>query len=867
MFTDIEGSTRLWEQEPVRMHRALAAHDDLSRRLVRQHRGEVVKMTGDGVHAVFADPVDALRAAIGLQLALADPAATANVALRVRCGLHTGSDSRRGRDFYGTAVNRAARVMSAAHGGQVLVSSAVAALIRDRLPAGVGLRDLGAVRLRDLREPEVLFQVDHPELRREFPALRALAATPHNLPLPLTSFVGRDRELADARALLSATRLLTLVGIGGLGKSRLSLELARAVRDEYIDGVWFVELAAVSDPRLVPHAVAAVLGVKEEGQQGLAAALRAFVANRKLLLVLDNCEHLAQACADVARALLEAGPDLRIVATSRERLGIQGEQTCQIAPLAVPAPGEAAESVASYAAVRLFVERAQAVRPDFQLDAGNSAQVANICQRLDGIPLALELAAARTSALSVAAIAARLSDRFRLLRQGDRTALPRQQTLRALIDWSHDLLDERERTLFRRLSVFAGGFTLEAAETLAADETMPAADIVDLAARLVEKSLVVHDAAGERYFMLETVRQYADELLAERGERRATQARHLEHYVGLAEAARTELAGAAQRAALTRLDRELDNIVAAHRCCDTADDGAALGLRLVSSLMLYWIHRGKFELGRRVTAEALGRSQAQAPGLDRCRALFRAGQLALLAGGYDESVRYLQESLDLARTLDVPAAASAVLAPLAVAAIHQGRLDTARAYLVESRALAEQLGDKRNLAVALNETGQLDRIEGGLPSARVNFQAALALARALADRESVAVALLNLAMVELSSHSPASAASAARMLGEVHAIVDDMGSRHTAPALLDVAAVLAARRMHWDSAARLFVAAKAMAVEIGLRAHPADEAFLAPVVAQTRTRVGEAGWQEAAARPAALADGLREVARIVADES
>ena len=846
------------------MQQAITAHDDVSRQLVREHGGEVVKMTGDGVHAVFSHPVDALRAAVALQIALADAAATGGIELRVRCGLHAGSDSRRGHDFYGTTVNRAARVMSAAHGGQILVSNAVAELVRSSLPDDFALHEIGAVRLRDLAQPEIVSQVLHPRLRRDFPALRSLASTPHNLPQSLTSFVGRDRELADVHALLSSTRLLTLLGIGGLGKSRLSLELAREVLDEYVDGVWFVELAPLADPQLVPQAVAQALGVKEDAGQSALQALQMFVRERRLLLVLDNCEHLAQACAELTRALLEAGAGVAILATSRERLNIRGECTYQLPPLAIPARDQAVdpENLADYAAVQLFVDRAQAVRHGFTPTRENAASIADICQRLDGIPLALELAAARVGTMSVDAIASRLSDRFRLLRQGDRTALPRQQTLRALIDWSYDLLDDEERVLFQTLSVFAGGFTLDAAEAVGGTATEE--DVTEVLSRLVDKSLVVHDASVDRYAMLETVRQYAEGLLNVEGHRYAARARHLEHYVAVAEAARAELTGAAQGAALIRLDSELENILAAHRHCDEVDGGAALDLRLVSSLMLYWIHRGKYELGRRVTVEALARPAAQAPDLDRCRALFRAGQLALLSGGYDEAVRDLRESLEIARTLGVPAAASAVLAPLAVAAIRQGRRDTAREYLAESRALAEKLDDTRNLAVALNETGQLDRLEGNLASAQANFQAALALAHELNDRESVAAALLNLAMVELSSHAPA---SAARILGEVLASVDEAGSRHTAQALLDVAAVLAATRLQWESAARLFLAARSLAAEIGLRVHPADEAFLAPVLRETREHVGAAAWQGAVARPAEVADALREVARIVAEAS
>jgi len=860
LFTDIEGSTRMWEEDPARMHAALAAHDALAHECVTRHGGHVVKSTGDGIHAVFDDPLGGLEAACHLQFALADPAATAGVTLAVRCGLHAGANTRRDDDFFGTSVNRAARIMSVAHGGQILVSEAVAALLRGRLPPDVGLRELGPVRLRDIARPEVVSQVVHPRLRGTFPPLRSLAATPHNLPQALTSFVGRERELAEARALLSSSRLLTLLGIGGLGKSRLALELARAVRDEYIDGVWFVELAAVSDARLVAHALAAVLGVKEAAAAPLDEALRAHLADRALLLVLDNCEHLTQACANIARDILEFAPGVRIVATSRERLNVRGEQVYRLDPLAAPQAGPdiVPEELASYPAAQLFRDRARAVRPEFAFTAANAAKVADICRRLDGIPLALELAAARIGALPVEAIADRLADRFRLLRNGDRTALPRQQTLRALIDWSHDLLDDRERTLFRRLAVFAGGFTLDAAEAIAVHDGIERDDVVDLVAALVEKSLVALDAAGDRYVMLDTVRQYADEQLqqATHGDEDRTRALHLEYYVSLAEAARAELAGSAQAAWLLRLDRELENILAGHRYSDVAVEGGALGLRLVSSLTFYWVYRGKFELGRRIAAEALARRDAQAPNLARCRALFQSGQLDLLSGRYEMAGESLRQSLAIARSLDLRPAAAAVLQTLAVAETHRGRLAMARGHLAESRAIALALADKRQLAVTINELGQLERLEGRSPDARASYEAALTLAQEVGDRESVAVALLNIAAIDLAAGD---LARATPRLATARAIVADVGSRPTTQALLGTVAVLAAARDRMDSACRLFLAAESMAAEAGLHVHPADAAFLEQPKRKVRDWLGEPGWRDALAVPADVAGAMREV--------
>src|SRR5215471_1389346 len=464
LFTDIEASTRLWEQDSERMSRALARHDALSRSAVESHHGVIVKMTGDGMYAAFGDPVDAINATVTLQQALRDPSATGGLELRLRYGLHLGVVERRDQDLFGSPVNRAARIMKAAHGGQILLSQTVVDQVRERLPPAISLRDLGAVRLRDLATSEHVYQVLHPDLRQEFPALRSLEATPNNLPQQVTSFVGRERELGEAKALLEGTRLLTLLGMGGLGKTRLSLQIAADVLENYPDGVWFVDLAPIKDPALVPNAAAQVLGVHDEPGKPLVQTLCAHVKEHKALFVLDNCEHLVAACASLADSLLIQAPQVRIIATSREALRIHGEQTYPVLPLAVPTRNADAESLVRSEAVQLFVERARLQKPGFALTEREAPAIAELCARLEGIPLALELAAARLRSLSVEEINKRLHDRFKLLTGGSRVALERQQTLRALVRWSYDLLQEHEQILLDRLSIFVGGFNLEAAE-------------------------------------------------------------------------------------------------------------------------------------------------------------------------------------------------------------------------------------------------------------------------------------------------------------------------------------------------------------------------------------------------------------------
>lgn len=840
LFTDIEGSTRLWETEPERMRPALARHDALAEAIVARHRGTVVKMTGDGVHAAFDDPRDAVAAAVELQRALAEPGD--GVALKIRCGLHLGADERRRGDFFGPAVNRAARIMSAAHGGQILVSQAVAEQVHARLPADVTLRDLGAVRLRDLASPERVYQVVHPQLRAQFPPLRSLEATPNNLAQQPNSFVGRERELAEVRKLLRAHRLVTLAGMGGLGKSRLSVQLGAEVLDDYPDGVWLVELAALADGELVPQAVASVLGVKEEAGGTVLDALLRFVRDRTLLLILDNCEHLVQACAELAKRLLAASATAKLLATSRDALRIAGETVLQLAPLAVPDPSSvpAPVTLTQIDAVRLFVDRASAAQPAFRLTADNARAVAAICHQLDGIPLALELAAARTRALPVETIAARLNERFKLLVAGDRTVLPRQRTLRALIDWSYDLLTPDERTLFARLSVFAGGFTLDAAEAVGAGGAIDAADVLDLLARLVEKSLVIADIDGARYRMLETVRQYALEKLEAAGDAGATRDRHVALYVRFAETARTELTGPQQALWLARCDRELENLLAAHAWCARAPGGAELGLRLAFSIKFYLLNRGLLALGERLAIEALARPQPR--DLWRSRGLAVAGQFLFYRGRYGEARRYLTEALAIARELGDQARVAAALQTLGMTCLGDGDLVSARGYLREAVDLAAQHSDERSLGAALNALAQLCRVEGNLDDAERQCEKALEIARRLGDQDSVAVNLLNRAMLEISRGR---SATVVPMLAEVISIGEAIGSKPVATSALEVTGAYAALIGDAHRAARFFGAAEAQALATGLHRDPADAAFLAPLIDRVRAALGEAAYGEA----------------------
>jgi predicted ATPase/class 3 adenylate cyclase len=529
LFTDIEGSTRLWERHPEAMRTALARHDALLRQAIESRGGHVFKTVGDAFCAVFSSAPDAARASLDAQRALHAADWDAVGAVRVRMALHTGEADERGGDYFGPALNRVARLLAIGHGGQVLVSSAAEAAIHGALSAEASLRDWGSHRLKDLQEPEHVYQLCAPDLpAEEFPPLRSLQAFANNLPVQATSFIGRERDIAEIQRLLSSARLLTLNGAGGVGKTRLALQAAADLLETYGDGVWLVELAPLADPDLVPQTVAFALGVREEPGRPFTQTLADYLRNKKLLLLLDNCEHLVDACARLADTLLRSCPDLQILATSREALGVPGERTYRLPSLGLPDPARLPpmDVLAQFESVRLFRERAQLHQPAFAVTAANAPALAQVCHRLDGIPLAIELAAARVRSLPVEQIAARLDDRFRLLTGGSRTALPRQQTLRALMDWSYGLLTDGEKTLLRRVSVFSGGWTLEAAETVCAGDGVDDWEILDLLTRLVDKSLIVYEERdGEaRYRLLETVRQYAQERLQESGERSAVPA-------------------------------------------------------------------------------------------------------------------------------------------------------------------------------------------------------------------------------------------------------------------------------------------------------------------------------------------------------
>jgi predicted ATPase/class 3 adenylate cyclase len=904
LFTDVEGSTRLWEAHPAPMRAALSRHDALIEQAVERHGGVVVRPRGEGDSrfAVFARATDAVAAAAAIQQALHTEPWPPETPLRVRLALHTGEADLRDGDYYGSAVNRCARLRSIAHGGQTLLSMVTEELVRDALPPEVGLREVGEHRLADLIRPERVFQLLHPALPAAFPPLRSLDTFPHNLPLQLTSFVGRDHELAEVRRLLQTTRLVTLTGTGGCGKTRLALQAAADLLPAYPAGVWLVDLAPLADPALVPATVATAVGVREAAGQPLLATLVGALHPRHLLLLLDNCEHLVEACAQLVDAVLRGCPRVQVLATSREALGIAGETPWRVPSLPQPPPDAVVppERLVRYDAVRLFLDRAVAARPGFAVTNQNAPAVAQVCWRLDGIPLAIELAAARVRALGAEQLAGRLDDRFRLLTGGSRTALPRQQTLQATVAWSHDLLTEAERRFFARLAVFAGGWTLEAAEEVCAGEGVEGAEVLDLLTRLLDKSLVVAEAqapAGDlRYRLLETLRQYARQRLAAGDGAEATRRRHAAYYLAVAERAAEHQDGADQDSWLLELEVEHDNLRAAlgwasatargageATGADEADRGPAgaspllTAWRLAAALFWFWFLRGHWREMDAALDELIALPVGTRPAAVATRAqlLGLAGFFSLQGGrAYEWGRRLVEESLALytalgdrreilrarSRLEEDPARRrrlwEEVLALDRVAGDRRATAETlyylagdvaygragapdpalARVLYTESLHLRQTLGDRLFAAQALSRLGFLAREEGDPAGALPLLEESLATFRQMGNQFHVAWALRNLGNAAGDLGDRALARARFR---EAVAIEGELGYTTAVATSLEMLAGLDVAEGRPDRAIRLAGAAAALrGTDRGWRS-PRDQAQLERDLALAREVLGE----------------------------
>ena len=713
LFTDIEGSTKLAQDHPDAMSALLARHHEILHQSIQTYGGYVFQIVGDAFSAAFHSAQDAVNAALDAQKALYSEK-WSPAPVRVRMGIHTDqADVQESGEYHGyLTLSHVQRLMSAAHGGQVLISVATEELIRRDLPEGVSLRDMGERRLKDMIRSERIYQLVIAGLPSDFPPIKTLDLYRHNLPAQMTSFIGRETELAEIKQALSAHRLVTLTGSGGAGKSRLSLEVASNSLDQFSDGVWLVELAPITDPALVPHSLLSTFQLREDSHRGALEILTDHLRGKTTLLVLDNCEHLIETCAQVSDALLQACPALRILASSREALGIPGEVAYRVPSLDTPNPANvpALDQLEKIASVRLFMERATNAKPDFALTNANAFSLAQICSRLDGIPLAIELAASRVKVLSPEQIAARLDDRFRLLTGGSRTALPRQQTLRAMIDWSYSLLSDEEKMLFRRLAVFVGGWTLEAAESVCSAEGN-GMDVLDLLTRLVDKSLVImQETAGEvRYRRLETIRQYSREKLFETGEVERIRDRHLDYFVYFTDLADENLKRGEQVLWQRRMSAEADNLRAALDWGLSRKPDSAL--RIAGAANLFWTAGGYSAEGFRWTQKALEQVEAVSVPEDvtveqrlvaRAKALCGLTRLYLSLGDNRNAKRVAEESIALYRQSKDQRGLAFALVVLAYPLEFLGERMQAEAALQESYSIARAAGDTYILCRSLN---------------------------------------------------------------------------------------------------------------------------------------------------------------------
>ena len=753
VFTDIEGSTRLLQRLGDGYGAVLEHHNAILRGACEGHGGVVFATEGDAFAMVFRSVAAAVATAVEAQRSLAAFPWPDGTEVRVRMGIHTGEVSLAGDTYVGLDIHRAARITAAGHGGQVLVSAPTRALVENALPDGVTLRDLGERRLKDLSRPEHIFQLVIAGLASQFPDLRTLDAIVNNLPTQLTSFVGRTREVEAAKDLLQRTRLLTLTGPGGTGKTRLSLQVAAEIADRYPDGAFFVPLESVTDPELVASAIVTAIGIQDSGQRSPRERLFDHVAERRILFILDNFEQVLGA-APLIGDLLRAAPGCTVIVSSRAVLHVSGEQEYPVPPLGLPDVGHGrmtAESLSQYEGVTLFIERAVAVRPDFRVTNENAAAVAEICARLDGLPLAIELAAARVKLLPPEAILARLGQRLSLLSSGARDLPARQQTLRGAIAWSYDLLDPGPRRLLARAAVFVGGMDLELAERVCGPADELGIDVFDGLAGLVDQSLVRQiDASGEaRFGMLQTIRDFALEQLADSGEGDEIRRRHADAFLDLVERAEPLLTGPEQRLWLDRLELENDNIRAA--LAWTVETGRAeTALRVIAGFWRFWQMRGYLGEGRVRAESVLAMPHAHDHPASRRRGLVAAGGIAYWQGDMDRARAVYKEALAIARAQgDRPAIAEDLYNLSFVEMITKSNVPLGREYVSAAVRLYRELDDQGGVARSMWALGNAEYFFDNPAAARANLVEAVERLRTLGDQFGLGWALHTLGLAEL----------------------------------------------------------------------------------------------------------------------
>jgi predicted ATPase/class 3 adenylate cyclase/Tfp pilus assembly protein PilF len=893
LFTDIEGSTRLLQQLGENYATLLAEHQQLLREACEMHHGSVVGTQGDSFFVAFSSAEEAINAVVGAQRALHTHPWPDGVSVRVRMGLHTGEAQISSLDYVGIDVHRAARIAAAAHGGQVLLSQRTYELVENGLPDGVTTRNLGEHRLKDLRQPMHLYQLDIQGMPADFTPIKSLDAVLNNLPVQSTSFVGREKELGELKKLVETARLVTLTGAGGSGKTRLALQVAAEMSGHFQNGVFFVALAPIIDQKLVASTIAHSLGITESAGRSILEGLKDYLKGKSLLLLLDNFEQVIGAASLVAELLTECA-ELKILVTSREELHISGERGYPVSPLSVPDLTQlpSVESLSQYAAVELFVQRAQAVKPDFYLTNESAPAVAEICSRLDGLPLAIELAAARIKVLPPPAMLVRLENRLTILTGGARDLPARQQTLRNAIAWSYDLLDENEQKLFQRLSVFVAGCTVAAVEAVSGDAP-DRASILDQLESLMGKSLLreVERMGGEpRFVMLETLREFGLEQLDASGEQDTIRGRHANFFLALAEGAEASSERAEQVQWMERMEQEHDNLRAALEWSKTAEGAKDICVRFAGALGYFWEMHGHFSEGRERLFAILSMDITQGQTAARARLLARAAELAYRQSDYPATASLAKESLEIYRKIGDQQGIASMLIKSGNAATERGSYATASRFLEEALAIWRELEDKHGTARALISLGWVALRSGDHSLANTRLKEALALSRELGDTRSIGFELSGLGEVALRQGDYVRATQlmeeslelrrqlgnkwgvgvslgmlgwvamrerdwerAIARLGESLQVRQEIGDKGGSAWCLERLAGVAMAQGQGEKAVRLFGAAAALRSSIGSVIDPADEANYKKNISSLRAKLGyeryKTAWNEGRAMP------------------
>jgi predicted ATPase/class 3 adenylate cyclase/Tfp pilus assembly protein PilF len=889
LFTDVEESTRLWESQPEAMRTAMARHDELIESCVAQSGGVVVRPRGEGDSrfAVFQNATDATVAAIAIQRKFFTETWALPYPIRVRMALHTGEADLRDGDYYGTAVNRCARLRSVAHGGQTLISQTTQLLVSEALSDGTDLLDLGEHQLKDLKRSEHIYQLVIEGLPADFPPLKTPDSLLTNLPVPRNPLIGRDHllEMISDLLLRQDVALVTLTGAGGTGKSRLGIQVALDLNEHFADGVYLVVLEAIQDPQLVIPTIARTLGLSERaGGPSLAEMLKDHLCNRQMLLLLDNFEQVLPAAPQIAD-LLENCRRIKILVTSRAPLHLRAEKVIPVPPLELPPLKEALDlqPLSQYSAVQLFIQRAQSVRPDFKVTNENAPAVAEICHQLDGLPLAIELASARTKMLSPRALLARLGHRFVVLRGGTRDLPERQHTLFSAIDWSYNLLDESQKRMLRRLSVFAGGWTFEAAEAICNAEGEEPIEVFEGLDILMDNNLLKppEEQYGEpRLRMLETIREFAHEQLIDSGEAESAHQRHTQYYLSLVERVDTEMQHSAMLVRLRQLEAELDNFRAA-MSWSLEQGQTECALRIAMALWHCWETLGLWCEGLQWLERGLA-GKGSIPDKVRAKALTRTGWLIRCMGDYTRAIPILQESLALSRKINDQASVARALANLSALVMRQGDYARATAMLEESLELQRHLGYQHGICAVLVNLGYSESEQGHHQRAIELFTEALALARTLGDDDYVGWILNNMGEVyahqddynraeayyaegepifqRLGNRTGVAYISGNRgvvafkqgdftrafdLLATTINNLQELGQKEYTILFVERLAVIAKEMRHPERAARLLSASESLYKAIGVARPPVDKIEYEACLRAVRSQLGEAAFAAA----------------------